>query len=108
MSAAIYGRHEGPAYITSGSTSGSWYRSDPYESRSGEAVEPPLKAKYLVGGTAPKFNKHSDNNAKAKNKIPYGDNPPSKVMVMADATRGRTVMMTRDQFASLPWGWIIE
>jgi hypothetical protein len=100
----VYGRHEGPAYINSGSIG--FYRSDPYESQSGEAVEPKLKAKYRVGGLAPKFNKHSDNGGNARNKIPRPDSAGEpRVMFMFDALRGKTQMMTVSDFLEIKPGW---
>lgn len=75
----------------------------------------PLRAKYRRGWiTAPKQNKHSDNqgrgahkkklNAKQKSLL-----PPQPVMVrVADIATGKSRMMTSTAFEKLPWGWRIE
>jgi len=96
----IYGRHEGQNYISSSTTS--FYRSDP------DPGSVPLKAKYRVGGMCKKQGINGDHNAKARQKVKGPVNPPSKVMVMMDANRCVTRMMTRGEFASLDWGWVIE
>lgn len=96
----VFGRHEGPNYITSNGNH--FYRSDP------AVGDMPLKAKYTRGGMHKKNGINGDHNNKARQKMKGPKNPPSKVMVMTDANRGVTRMMTREEFASLPWGWVIE
>lgn len=90
------------------STSQKFYRS---KQPSGDM---PLKRKYRVGGSAPKQNKHSDNqghgahkkklNAKQKAALPW-----QPVMVKAtDIATGKSRMMTATAFEQLSWGWKIE
>lgn len=75
----------------------------------------PLKRKYRVGGSAPKQNKHSDNqgrgahrhklNARQKEALPR---QPVMVRVL-DLRHGYSNrMMTAQQFEALDWGWRIE
>jgi len=81
------------------STSKKFYKSDfPPENETG-AVEIPLRGRMRNGwASAPHWNRHSDNNGKSTRKK---KKPPfplvSKVMVMADAYRGHTVMLTQNQ-----------
>jgi hypothetical protein len=102
-----FGRYEGPGYIDSNGMR--FYKSDPHVGQPGEPVEIPLRRKHSPGWlTAPRQNKHSDNNGRAKIKgKATGDNPPRKVMVV-NAGRGTSVMMTQEAFAALSWGWEIE
>jgi hypothetical protein len=96
-----YGRYEGNGYIES--TGMKPYRSDPAEG------DVQLRGKYRAGWiTAPRQNKHSDNNRAAKKRITNKANfRPSKVMVMYPDS-GHKVMMTRAAFADLDWGWVID
>lgn len=87
------------------STSKKFYYSDPAEG------DYKLKKKYRQGRlTAPHHNKHSDNQGKNRHKVA---NPTSyaepRVMVMDLKTgKGRCRVMTRQEFAALPWGWVIK
>ena len=111
MATQNFGRHEGENYITS--TAQRMYKSDPYVSKPGEAREMILPRKYRAGWiTAPKQNKHSDNQRLGPKKTSgqkrkREEMPPSKVMVCFAGT-GHRVMMTREEFAALDWGWVIE
>lgn len=100
MAKTNYGRYEGTGYIES--TGNKPYRSDPAPG------DVPLRGKYRQGFvTAPKHNKHSDNNHAARKRMTNKANTrPSKVMVCYPET-GHRVMMTREAFAALPWGWVI-
>lgn len=87
------------------STGKKFYKSDPIPG------DMKLRGKYRQGwNTAPHHNKHSDNQGKNRHKVA---NPTSyaepRVMVMDLSTgNGRCRMMTREQFAALPWGWEIK
>ena len=84
-----------------------WYTSKSYVSQPGEYSEIPLKRKLRIGGTAPRFNKHSDNNrASRKHDKPNSFNPPSKVSYV-DAGTGHARMMTREEFYQLS-GWYCD
>lgn len=80
------------------STSKNFYKSElPEKGPDGQTTW--LKRKYRIGGSAPHYNRHSDNNnAARKRKPPNSDNPPPKVMIMENAQRGHTVMMTQANF----------
>lgn len=99
---AIYGRHEGQNYITSETTK--FYRSDPAE---GDMT---LKKKYRVGGMSKKQGINGDHNNKARPRVPHKDQKlgERRVLVMTDAYRGTTRIMTASQFEATEWGWNIE
>ena len=100
---------DGPAGRYSGSVGQKVDRSDR------TFVEIPLKRKYLVGGTAPKQNKHSDNQGTgahrhkltAKQKAALPKQPVMvRVVDLRDGYSNR--MMTAREFGQLSWGWEIE
>lgn len=67
-----------------------------------------LKGKYRRGWTtAPNHNRHSDNNQKKRHKVPNPNSYAEPRVMVLNAAKGSTVMMTRAQFASLDWGWKI-
>lgn len=102
MAKTNYGRYEGTGYIES--TGNKPYRSDPAPG------DVRLRGRYRQGFiTAPKHNKHSDNNKAARKRVSNKANTrPSKVMVLFPGSNGGKVMMTRAAFAALPWGWVID
>lgn len=75
----------------------------------------PLRARYRAGWiTAPKQNKHSDNQGRGAHKKKLSAKakallPPQPVMVkVVDIATGKSRMMTATAFERLSWGWRIE
>lgn len=74
-----------------------------------------LKKKYRAGWiTAPKQNKHSDNQGRGVHKRKLNAKqkaalPPQPVMVrVVDLSKRTNRMMTATEFGKLSWGWRIE
>jgi hypothetical protein len=82
------------------STTKKFYQGKFPEKVPGGPVEIPLRGKYRTGGMSPNWNRHSDNNGKAKQPGPKRGlhDLPKKIMFMSDAYSGHVVMITEDQF----------
>lgn len=80
------------------STTKKFYQSKPANHGPDGPVEIKLRGKHRTGGMSPNWNRHSDNNNKAKPRVPRNQyNPLPKVMFMADAGIGHTVMITQEK-----------
>jgi len=67
-----------------------------------------LKGRFCQGHrTATHYNRHSDNNNPNRHKLPNPTSYAEPRVMVADVAKGRTRMMSRAQFAALPWGWEI-
>jgi hypothetical protein len=102
-----YGRHEGPNFIPSSTQK--FYRSDPYVSSPGEPQEIRIKAKMSVGGMCKKQGGGSNFSNIKRPKTKHRDQRrgEQRVLVMYDAIRGKTRIMTASEFAARPYGWEI-
>ena len=79
------------------SSSKNFYKSEFPDHGPDGPVEIPLPARMRVGGISKKGSYHSDNQGRARIRGKANSfNPPSKVMVVANAYSGHAVMMTRD------------
>lgn len=84
------------------STGKKFYTSEPANYGPDGPQEIKLRGKYVIGGSAPHWNRHTDNN---RSKTPDGPkfglhNLPKKVFYIADAYNGHGVMITQaDLFA---------
>lgn len=82
------------------STSKNFYRSEFVPVKEDGRIEIPLRGRMRVGGSAPHYNRHSDNQGKNRPPGPKRGlhNIPPKVCYMADAYKGHTVMLPQDEF----------
>jgi hypothetical protein len=85
------------------STSKKFYQSQPANHGPDGPQEIKLRGKYITGGMAPNWNRHSDNSRSSRQPGPkrgLHDMPP-KVKFMPDAGNGHTIMIAQSDFFAL-------